>query len=139
MQDAIFPARSGPALELRAPGWARINMEKTVDRLASDEELLRAISAGDAVALTLLMDRHVGHLMTYVKRMVSSKSREEDVWQETVYAVWTSAATYHGQSTVRTWLFGIARRQALRLCPVEWCKLPMARDTRKAIVRFSWK
>jgi RNA polymerase sigma-70 factor (ECF subfamily) len=36
----------------------------------------------------------------------------EEVLQDTLLAVWRSADAYAGRSSVRTWLFGIARRQA---------------------------
>ena len=36
----------------------------------------------------------------------------EEILQDTLLAVWRSAHLYAGRSSVRTWLFGIARRQA---------------------------
>jgi RNA polymerase sigma factor (sigma-70 family) len=36
----------------------------------------------------------------------------EEILQDTLLAVWRSADRYAGRSSVRTWLFGIARRQA---------------------------
>ncbi|HEU4396791.1 MAG TPA: RNA polymerase sigma factor, partial [Actinomycetota bacterium] len=36
----------------------------------------------------------------------------EEILQDTLLAVWRSAQQYAGRSSVQTWMFGIARRQA---------------------------
>jgi RNA polymerase sigma-70 factor, ECF subfamily len=78
----------------------------------SDEALLRAVAAGDAAALTRLYERHAGALFGYLYRLAGDRMTAEEILQDTMLAVWRSAAAFAGRSKVTTWLFGVARRQA---------------------------
>jgi RNA polymerase sigma-70 factor (ECF subfamily) len=78
----------------------------------SDEALLRAVAAGDAGALTRLYERHAGALFGYLYRLAGDRMIAEEILQDTLLAVWRSAAAFEGRSKVTTWLFGVARRQA---------------------------
>jgi RNA polymerase sigma-70 factor (ECF subfamily) len=78
----------------------------------SDEALLRAVAAGDAGALTRLYQRHAGALFGYLYRLAGDRMTAEEILQDTLLAVWRSAAAFEGRSKVTTWLFGVARRQA---------------------------
>ncbi|TQS43766.1 RNA polymerase sigma factor [Cryptosporangium phraense] len=78
----------------------------------SDEDLLRAVAVGDATALSRLYERHAGALFGYLHRLAGDRMVAEEVLQDTMLAVWRSAGTFSGRAKVRTWLFGVARRQA---------------------------
>jgi len=78
----------------------------------SDDALLRSIAAGDTGALALLYDRHAGALFGYLYRLAGDRMTAEEILQDTMLAVWRSAAAFEGRSKVTTWLFGVARRQA---------------------------
>ena len=78
----------------------------------SDEALVRAVAAGDAGALTRLYERHAGPLFGYLYRLAGNRMTAEEILQDTMLAVWRSAAAFEGRSKVTTWMFGIARRQA---------------------------
>jgi RNA polymerase sigma factor (sigma-70 family) len=78
----------------------------------SDEALLRAVAAGDAGALTRLYERHAGALFGYLLRLAGDRMTAEEILQDTLLAVWRSAAAFEGRSKATTWLFGVARRQA---------------------------
>ncbi|MFI5955692.1 RNA polymerase sigma factor [Cryptosporangium sp. NPDC051539] len=80
--------------------------------LGSDDELLRAIAAGDAAALSRLYERYAGALFGYLHRLAGDRMIAEEILQDTMLAVWRSADTFEGRARVTTWLFGIARRQA---------------------------
>jgi len=78
-----------------------------------DVLLLRQIADCDSEAFERLYRRYVPRLSRYlVKRLGLSESVEE-VCQETLLIVWQQAATFRYQARVSTWIFGIARRQAL--------------------------
>jgi RNA polymerase sigma-70 factor (ECF subfamily) len=82
---------------------------------SADEEearLILGIAAGDRAALSLLYSRIGGPLMGYLVHLTSDYGLAEELLQDTLLAVWTSAATFAGRSRPRTWLFGVARRQA---------------------------
>jgi RNA polymerase sigma factor (sigma-70 family) len=78
----------------------------------SDAALLRSVAAGDATSLARLYQRHAAPLFGYLYRLAGDRMIAEEILQDTMVAVWRSAAAFEGRSKVSTWLFGIARRQA---------------------------
>lgn len=78
----------------------------------SDEALLRAVAVGDVSALTQLYERHAGALFGYLYRLAGDRMTAEEILQDTMLAVWRSAAAFEGRSKATTWIFGVARRQA---------------------------
>jgi RNA polymerase sigma factor (sigma-70 family) len=77
-----------------------------------DAALLRSVAAGDAASLARLYERHAGPLFGYLYRLAGDRMTAEEILQDTMLAVWRSAAAFEGRSKVSTWLFGVARRQA---------------------------
>ena len=87
---------------------------------ATDAAVLAAIAAGDGGALGEIYRRHARALFSYLLRVCGDRMMAEEVLQDTLLAVWRGAATFQARSSVRTWLFAVARRQAyqrLRLQP----------------------
>lgn len=80
----------------------------------TDEALLAAIAARDDDAFVELVKRHHASIQRFVSRLVSSTQACEDVIQETWLATLNSAGSFRGTSSVRVWLFGIARNKAAR-------------------------
>ena len=79
---------------------------------AADEALLARVAGGDASALAELYRRHGAGLLAFLQRYARDRMVAEEILQDTLLAVWRSAHQFAGRSGVRTWLFGIARRQA---------------------------
>jgi RNA polymerase sigma factor (sigma-70 family) len=77
-----------------------------------DRELLARTGAGDRQALAELYTRYRGAVFAYLLRLTPDQHLAEDLLQETFVAVWKSAASFAGRSTVKTWLIGVAHRQA---------------------------
>ncbi|MBM7481003.1 RNA polymerase sigma factor [Oerskovia jenensis] len=80
----------------------------------SDLLLARRAALHDRAAFTTLVDRHGPALYRYVLRMVQDPEVAADCLQDTLVAAWTGFAGFRGESAPRTWLFGIATRQAYR-------------------------
>ena len=80
--------------------------------MESDAEVLGRVARGDGGALTRLYQAHGGRLFGYLLRLAGDRMTAEEILQDTMLAVWRSAGSYQGGSTVTTWLFGVARRQA---------------------------
>lgn len=75
-------------------------------------ELIRRIANADQLAMAEV-HRAYGHdLLSLITFLVGDQALAEEVLQDTMFAVWRSAASFRGESSVRTWLIGIARRQA---------------------------
>jgi RNA polymerase sigma factor (sigma-70 family) len=77
-----------------------------------DEDLLARVADGSADALTELYRRHSRGLFGFLLRLCGDRGTAEEVLQDTLLAVWRSAAGYQRRSAPRTWLYGVARRQA---------------------------
>jgi len=80
----------------------------------SDPVLLRRTAEGDERAFERLYARHAQPLLAYAQRLLTERGPAEETLQDTFVAVWHGAGRFEGRSTVRTWLFGICRRQALK-------------------------
>jgi RNA polymerase sigma factor (sigma-70 family) len=74
--------------------------------------LLARIAAGDRSALERLYAYHQRRLFRYLCQLTSDRGLAEEILQDTILAVWQAAGTFQRRSSVRSWLFGIARRQA---------------------------
>lgn len=77
-----------------------------------EAELVRKLARGDAAAVDALYSRFGRALYAYVRSQVRDESLAEEVVQDTFVAAWRGAAGFEGRSSVASWLFGIARRQA---------------------------
>jgi RNA polymerase sigma factor (sigma-70 family) len=76
------------------------------------QRVLNRIARGDRAALADLYDVHQMALLRYLLSLTDDRGLAEEILQDTLVAVWKSAGTFEGRSTVLTWLIGIARRQA---------------------------
>ncbi len=77
-----------------------------------DLRLVQGIAAGERQALTDLYLQFRLPLMRYLLQLTSDYGLAEELLQDCLVAVWHSAASFAGWSSVQAWLFGIARRQA---------------------------
>jgi RNA polymerase sigma factor (sigma-70 family) len=77
-----------------------------------DRDLLARTGVGDRQALTELYTRYRSVVFAYLLRLTPDQHLAEDLLQETFVAVWMSAGSFVGRSTVKTWLIGVAHRQA---------------------------
>ncbi|MEO8705196.1 MAG: RNA polymerase sigma factor [Kofleriaceae bacterium] len=75
----------------------------------SDRALVSAVAEGDQVALGALFDRFHSDVYRFVAHLVRrDASSAEDLAQMTFLEAHRSAPRFRGDSTVKTWLFGIA-------------------------------
>jgi RNA polymerase sigma factor (sigma-70 family) len=83
-----------------------------LDQETDDAQLLRRVAAGDAGALAELYRRHGHVVLSQVLFVVDDRALGEEIVQDTMLAVWRQAASFRGESRVRSWMIAIARRQA---------------------------
>jgi RNA polymerase sigma-70 factor, ECF subfamily len=89
--------------------------ERGITAMADDDQLVRAVAAGDRRALELLYRRHAPWLAARLAARTSSRDLAEEALQDTFLAAWRGARTYHGTGEVPAWLWGIARRRLASL------------------------
>jgi RNA polymerase sigma-70 factor (ECF subfamily) len=80
----------------------------------TDDELLRRAATGELPAFRDLVVRHRAATWRAVRARVPDDATGEDVLQETWIGAWRAASSFRGESSVRSWLLGLARRQAAR-------------------------
>ncbi|MBJ7440110.1 MAG: sigma-70 family RNA polymerase sigma factor [Sphingopyxis sp.] len=81
----------------------------------ADAENLRlaAIASGDRAAMKQLYDDHYAGLVRFVEGRVNGRIEAADVVHETFIDVWRHAARFEGRSSVKTWIYSIARNKSL--------------------------
>lgn len=83
-----------------------------MSEVVDERQLIQCITSGDRQALVKLYVRYQRPLFHYLLQLTPDRGLAEELLQDTLFAVWKSAHTFEGRSSVSTWLFGIARRQA---------------------------
>lgn len=79
----------------------------------SDEALLAASGTGDRAALGGLFDRFHDAVYRFVSRLPTvDELARDDVVQATFLELPRTAAQFHGRSSVRTWILGVASNVA---------------------------
>lgn len=80
-----------------------------------DTVLLEGVAARNRDSFELLVARHQDAVFRFARVITGSHEDAEDVLQETFLAAYRGAASYRGESSVRTWLLVIARNAAFRM------------------------
>lgn len=94
-----------------------------------DLSLLKRIVEGDTGALAVLYQKHGLHLLNFLLQQLGDRHTAEEILQTTMLAVWRCAGEFRGESKVSTWLFGIARNQALKVRRAEHVHLALYEKT----------
>lgn len=80
----------------------------------SDEVLARRAALGDRGAFAEIVDRHGPALHRYLHRLLDNPGDTEDCLQETFIDAWRGLPTFRRESSLRTWLFTLARHRSYR-------------------------
>jgi RNA polymerase sigma-70 factor (ECF subfamily) len=76
-----------------------------------DAALLGRISQGDEDAMASFYREHGRVVLAQVLLVVGERVLAEEIVQDTMLAVWRGAGSFRGESSVRSWVIAIARRQ----------------------------
>lgn len=80
----------------------------------SDAELLSRIKSGDAAALETVVRRHGGMVLAAARSVLSDDADIDDAFQAAFLALWRGAGRIRKSGSLGPWLFGVARRVALK-------------------------
>src|SRR5690349_5379190 len=80
--------------------------------MLSDEALMLAFQNGSREAFEEIFARYRGPIRGFFARRLNSPERAEDLLQQTFLAVIDGAPRYVPKAMLRTWLYGIAMKQA---------------------------
>jgi RNA polymerase sigma-70 factor, ECF subfamily len=81
------------------------------DGACDDVQLLRRISQGDEDAMAAFYREHGQVVLAQVLLVASDRVLAEEILQDTMLAVWRGAGSFRGESSARSWVIAIARRQ----------------------------
>lgn len=77
-----------------------------------DAALLAALRNGSELAFNTIVDRHQQAVRTFLRRVMGNEADADDLAQDTFLIAWRQARSFRGESSVRSWLCGIAWRKA---------------------------
>lgn len=87
---------------------------KVKDRFKlSDEKLILRFQEGDINAYNELVKRYKDRLLNFVFRYFNNREQAEDVVQDTLIKLYTHASYYKNIAKFSTWIFTIAKNNAL--------------------------
>lgn len=78
-------------------------------------KLLARVADQDDAAFERLYDEFSNRVFRYAFTLLHNEHLAQEAMQETMVAVWKGAGRFEGRSKPSTWIFGIARNQALSL------------------------
>ncbi len=84
-------------------------------RALDDERLVRRYRKGDVRALERLYARYRAPLLSFLTRMMGDAAEAEDAFVETWVKVAAALPTYESKGRFRSFLFTVARREALHI------------------------
>src|ERR1700733_11305723 len=73
--------------------------------------LVRRIGQGDEDAMAEFYREHGRVVLAQVLLVTGERVLAEEIVQDTMLAVWRGAASFRGESSARSWVIAIARRQ----------------------------
>jgi len=81
------------------------------DGACDDVQLLRRIGQGDEDAMAAFYREHGRVVLGQVLLVAGERVLAEEILQDTMLAVWRGAGSFRGESSARSWVIAIARRQ----------------------------
>ena len=81
------------------------------DPSRDDGQLLRRIGQGDEDAMAAFYREHGRMVLAQVLLVTGERVLAEEILQDTMLAVWRGAGSFRGESSARSWVIAIARRQ----------------------------
>lgn len=75
--------------------------------------LVQQIASGDHAAMKQVYELHSGPLFHFVKNWLADPHEASDIVHETMLEVWRRADRFQGRSSLKSWIFSIARNKSI--------------------------
>ena len=79
----------------------------------ADLALVQKIASGDHSAMKQVYELHSGPLFHFVKNWLADPHEASDIVHETMLEVWKRADRFEGRSSLKSWIFSIARNKSI--------------------------
>ena len=93
-------------------GVAMDNLASAIAVGTEDAALIAALKAGSEEAFALLIAQYSQPLYSVIARSLRDPADAADITQEVFIKVFRSIRSFHGEASLRTWLYRIALREA---------------------------
>src|SRR6516225_12094178 len=94
------------------PETCRMEERSVAEQERSDRELVAEILSKDRKATAEFVARYADHVYAYVRRrLIPRADLVDDLVQEVFLAAWENLDKFRGDSSLRSWLLGIARHK----------------------------
>ena len=80
---------------------------------ASELALAQAVANGDKLAMRQIYEAYAGPLGSFVKNWLGDPTQAADLVHETMLEVWRNAGRFEGRSSLKSWIFSIARNKSI--------------------------
>lgn len=84
---------------------------KAIGPMNNDQDLLQRVADGDQGAMRQLFERYQTTLFAFLRSKGADAQAADDAIQDAMLDVWRTAGRFSGGSSVKTWLFTIARNK----------------------------
>lgn len=81
--------------------------------LQNETQLIARIQSGECELFDRLVEEYQDRLASFVQRTLGDREASRDVCQEAFLKAWKAIDRFRGEARFSTWLFTIARREAL--------------------------
>jgi RNA polymerase sigma-70 factor (ECF subfamily) len=79
---------------------------------AEEQDFVAALKAGSEEAFALLLAQYSHPIYSLIARSLSDPADAADVTQEVFVKVFRSISSFHGEASLRTWIYRIALHEA---------------------------
>ena len=87
--------------------------EKKEDIRNAELSLAQKIASGDQASMKQVYELHSGPLFHFVKNWLVDPHEASDIVHETMLEVWRRADRFQGRSSLKSWIFSIARNKSI--------------------------
>ena len=88
-------------------------MSKPTPNSQKDLALMSRIAADDKTAMRDLYEAYSPNLTNFVKNWLYDPTQAADLVHETMLEVWRNAKRFEGRSSLKSWIFSIARNKSI--------------------------
>ncbi len=88
-------------------------MGQKAPKKVTDMALIQRVAQGDKTAMRQIYETHAGPLGSFVKNWLADPTHAADLVHETMLEVWRNAARFEGRSSLKSWIFSIARNKSI--------------------------
>ena len=88
-------------------------MSKPIQNSQKDLALMSRVTAGDKTAMRDLYETYAPNLTNFVKNWLYDPTQAADLVHETMLEVWRNAKRFEGRSSLKSWIFSIARNKSI--------------------------